>query len=84
MIISDILLRQAAQRPDKAALVWDDQPMTFGEVKSRVLRLANALGGLGIAKGARADDMTLQVLPMFAAGGNIMLLAQLMAGACHE
>ena len=53
MIISDILLRQAAQRADKAALVWDDQRMTFAELKSRVLRLANALGGLGIAKGDR-------------------------------
>ncbi|MDP6573657.1 MAG: long-chain-fatty-acid--CoA ligase [Rhodospirillales bacterium] len=53
MIVSDIVLRQAVQCPDKVALVWDGQPMTFAELKSRVLRFANALSALGIAKGDR-------------------------------
>jgi long-chain acyl-CoA synthetase len=39
--------------PDKAALNFLGTEMTFWEVKQQVLRLANALGALGVKKGDR-------------------------------
>ena len=48
------LLTQTARRiPDAPALVWRDRRWTFGELDARVDRLAQALRGLGVAKGER-------------------------------
>jgi acyl-CoA synthetase (AMP-forming)/AMP-acid ligase II len=48
------LLTQTARRlPDHPALVWRGQAWTFAELDARVDRLAQALRGLGVAKGDR-------------------------------
>lgn len=48
------LLTQTARRlPDAPALFWRDRCWTFAELDERVDRLAEALRGLGIAKGDR-------------------------------
>ncbi|MDP9179582.1 MAG: AMP-binding protein, partial [Gemmatimonadota bacterium] len=54
-----LLSRDSRYRPDRLAVVCDDQRLSFREVESRVNRLANALLALGMRKG---DKLAL-VLP---------------------
>jgi acyl-CoA synthetase (AMP-forming)/AMP-acid ligase II len=53
--IADIVRRQAADtgRPNKAALVYEDQRLTYAELRVRVNRLAHALIALGVRRGDR-------------------------------
>lgn len=51
--IPDILQIPANSYPDKAALNFYGTEMTFWELREQTLRLANALGALGIKKGDR-------------------------------
>lgn len=51
--IPDLLQIPANSFPDKAALNFYGTEMTFWELRGQVLRLANALGALGIKKGER-------------------------------
>jgi long-chain acyl-CoA synthetase len=51
--IQDLLQLPANTYPDKAALNFFGTEMTFGQLRTNVLRMANALGALGIAKGDR-------------------------------
>jgi long-chain acyl-CoA synthetase len=51
--VHEILNLPANAYPDKAALNFFGSEMTFWEVKQQVLRLANALGALGVRKGDR-------------------------------
>ncbi len=51
--ISDLLQIPANSFPDKAALNFYGTEMTFWELRGQVLRLANALGAMGITKGGR-------------------------------
>ncbi len=51
--ISDLLQIPANSFPDKAALNFYGTEMTFWELRGQVLRLANALGAMGIKKGER-------------------------------
>ena len=53
MINSDVLWHHAARRPDKPAIVWNGKTYTYADLAARVRRLANALVGLGVAKGER-------------------------------
>ena len=55
MLIADIVRRQAADtgRPNKAALVYEDQRLTYAELRVRVNRLAHALIALGVRRGDR-------------------------------
>ncbi|MGA2956470.1 MAG: long-chain fatty acid--CoA ligase [Thermodesulfobacteriota bacterium] len=51
--IHELLGIPANAYPDKAALSFFGTEMTFRELRLRVLRMANALGALGIKKGER-------------------------------
>lgn len=51
--IGDLLQIPANSFPDKAALNFYGTEMTFWELREQVLRLANALGTLGMKKGER-------------------------------
>ena len=51
--IQDILQIPANAYPDKPALSFYGTEMTFWEVRQQVLRMANALGALGVQKGER-------------------------------
>lgn len=51
--VSDFLQIPANSFPDKVALNFYGAEMTFWELRGQVLRLANALGALGIKKGER-------------------------------
>ncbi|MBI4297642.1 MAG: long-chain-fatty-acid--CoA ligase [Chloroflexi bacterium] len=43
----------SAIAPDKPAMVFEGKRLTYGQVMERVNRMANALAGLGVAKGDR-------------------------------
>jgi long-chain acyl-CoA synthetase len=49
----DILQLPVGSLPDKTALDFFGSQMTFWELKLQVLRMANALGALGVGKGER-------------------------------
>lgn len=49
----DILQISAGTNPDKAALNFYGTEMTFWELRHQALRMANALGALGVRKGDR-------------------------------
>lgn len=48
---------QALHRPDKLAMVWEHGFRTYGELRSRALRLANALRELGLETGDRVGTL---------------------------
>ncbi|MFJ9080498.1 long-chain fatty acid--CoA ligase [Streptomyces sp. NPDC102278] len=45
--------RRARKTPDRVAVVHEDRTLTYRELHGRVLRLAHALRGLGVARGHR-------------------------------
>ena len=49
----DILQISAGTNPDKAALNFYGTEMTFWELRQQALRMANALGAIGVQKGER-------------------------------
>jgi len=49
----DILQISAGTHPDKAALNFYGTEMTFWELRQQALRMANALGAIGVQKGER-------------------------------
>ena len=51
MNLGNLLTRNASCRPDKLALIFEDQRYTYREYNQNVNRLANALLGMGISKG---------------------------------
>ena len=51
--VHDLLQLPANAFPDKAALDFFGTQMTFWELRQNVLRMANALGALGVSKGDR-------------------------------
>jgi len=53
ILIHDLLQLPANTYPDKPALDFFGTKMTFYELRNMVLRLANALGDLGVSKGDR-------------------------------
>src|SRR5262252_5855001 len=42
----------AKNSPDKVALIWRDEALTFGELDQRIDRLAAALAARGVARGS--------------------------------
>ena len=48
MIISDLILRNAQRAPERVGLVWRENRYGWGEINTRINRLANALLRLGI------------------------------------
>ncbi|MFA5075765.1 MAG: class I adenylate-forming enzyme family protein, partial [Candidatus Babeliales bacterium] len=49
--IRELVVKQAKDFPKKAAIIFEDHGITFGELKDRVFRLANNLKDYGIRKG---------------------------------
>ena len=49
-VIADMVRRTAYHFPDKTALVFGDQSMTYSELEAACNRTANALAGLGVQK----------------------------------
>ena len=57
MNTTELLSITAMIVPDRHAIVFDDQRITFGELASRVNRLANGLAELGVGAGDRVAVM---------------------------
>ena len=53
MLVQDFLQNSATRRPDKIALVCDDQRLTYAQIDTRSNRLANALIKQGLQRGDR-------------------------------
>lgn len=53
LLVHDFLENSAVRTPDKIALVYDDQRLTYGEIDARANRLANALRANGVERGDR-------------------------------
>src|SRR6266567_2061628 len=53
MNVSDIVSKTAARHPDKAALVFQDQPVTYAELDRAIDAAATGIASLGIRKGDR-------------------------------
>src|SRR5581483_9918078 len=51
---SQVYRLRAANAPDKVALVWRDQRITFGELDNRLDRIGAALAKRGLARGQGA------------------------------
>lgn len=58
MILSDIIAHHGERFRDKAAVITGDTRLTYGALRDRVLRLANALRGLGLAHGDRVGVLS--------------------------
>ncbi|MGB5732707.1 MAG: alpha/beta fold hydrolase [Acidimicrobiia bacterium] len=77
MAINTLLTRHARYRPDHLAIVFDEHRLTFRQFNARVNRLANALSGLGLAKGdkiATVLDNSLELLDIYQAAAKIGLV----------
>ncbi|MDP6495008.1 MAG: AMP-binding protein, partial [Dehalococcoidia bacterium] len=57
MNTTELLSITAMIVPDRDAIVFDDNRITFGELAERVNRLANALSDLGVGAGDRVAVM---------------------------
>ena len=57
MNTTDLLTITSAIVPDRDAIIFDGNHMTFGELADRVNRLANAMGDLGVGAGDRVGVM---------------------------
>lgn len=70
MLLGDIIRLNAMKLPNKEALVFRDTRLSYSELDHRVNRLANALLGIGVAKGDRvavlADNCSQYVETYFA------------------
>jgi long-chain acyl-CoA synthetase len=64
MSVPDLLRETARRMPDKAALIFHDQPISYAAVEHEVERAAGGLAGLGIRKGDRVAVMVHNV-PQF-------------------
>ena len=53
MLIGDFLRNSAARAPDRVALIGRGKRITYAEFEQDTNRLANALAGLGLNKGAK-------------------------------
>ncbi len=52
-LIQDILARNAAERPDKVALICENERLTYSQIDARANRLANAFQQNGVKEGDR-------------------------------
>lgn len=67
MIVRDYLERQAIERPNKAAILFKEEKITFSDLNTLSNRLANRLLELGIKKGDRVV-LLFQNCPEFCVG----------------
>ena len=72
LLTSDVLSSAARAAPERLAMTLGDGALTFGGLSDRSNRLANALSGWGVRRGARVAywaDMSLDAAPLqFALG----------------
>ncbi len=59
MIVGDHLQRQAKERPDKVAVICNDDTLTFSELNLQANRLANWF----LAQGLKKGDRTVMLIP---------------------
>ncbi len=69
---------QAASRPEKTALVWQDRSITYGELNSQANRLAHHLVGLGVG-----PDIPVAVFMERSLEMGVALYGILKAGGCY-
>jgi acyl-CoA synthetase (AMP-forming)/AMP-acid ligase II len=58
MLTGDMLRRSAARFPTKTAIIWGDEQLAYAELEARANKLANALIGLGLKKGAKVGILS--------------------------
>jgi len=64
LVLGEILARNARRRPEKVALIFEDQSLTFAELDARVNRLANALANRGVTHGDKVAVVMFNRLEM--------------------
>ncbi len=64
MQLGELVARAAARTPDKAAILFKDQQMSYSKLNELVNRVANGLTNLGIKKGDRVA-IYIHNLPQF-------------------
>ncbi|MBN2026387.1 MAG: AMP-binding protein, partial [Actinobacteria bacterium] len=50
MTLKELLRSRAAEMDDRTALIYKDEPISYGELEARVNRFANALADLGVGR----------------------------------
>jgi acyl-CoA synthetase (AMP-forming)/AMP-acid ligase II len=68
MNLSTLLARHARYRPDRLAVIYDDQRLTYRAFNQRVNRIANALLALGLKKGDKVATIlgnSLELLELY-------------------
>jgi len=58
MLTGDMLRRSAARFPEKTAIIWGEARLAYAGLDARANRLANALLGLGLKKGAKVGMLS--------------------------
>ncbi len=76
MLLGDVLVRSAAQTPEKLAVVCSatGKTLTYGDLNATVNQLASALVGIGVRKGDRvavADRNSLEYVVIFFASAKV-------------
>ena len=56
MLTGDMLRRSARRFPDKPAILWQGDALSYAALDRRSNQLAHALPGLGLAKGAKKNQ----------------------------
>ncbi len=64
MQLGELVARAAAQNPNKTAILFKDQQMTYGELNAKVNKVANGLKQLGVKQGDRVA-LYIHNLPQF-------------------
>ncbi|HEX8996191.1 MAG TPA: long-chain fatty acid--CoA ligase [Ktedonobacterales bacterium] len=64
MNVGELLTNSAARTPDKPAIIFRDQSISYAEFDRRANQVANALIGLGVGKGDRVG-LLLHNIPLF-------------------
>src|SRR5579883_1186065 len=64
MDLGQMLAQTAAQKPQKTALIFHDQPTSYAELDQRANQVANALIGLGVQPGDRVAIL-IHNIPLF-------------------
>ncbi|MEZ0115027.1 amino acid adenylation domain-containing protein [Catenulispora sp. EB89] len=74
--VPELIRRQAALAPDRVAVTFQDQTLTYGELVSRADRLARRLAALGVGPDGvvgvcafRSLDLVVAILAVLTAGG---------------
>jgi amino acid adenylation domain-containing protein len=75
-LLHELFERQAARAPERVAIVFEHEALTYGELDARATRLARRLAGLGVGPDAlvgllveRSAEMVVALLAILKAGG---------------